>query len=112
MRSYAFSPVLSRLPAPLYFGMGETYADPGFEGLAVRLKNLLDATRPDSEAVRLPTIARDELDYGPNLFRCQTAIEVGESSIERSSAPCRSDVSFVPSPRAFFSGADHSGRSF
>jgi thiaminase/transcriptional activator TenA len=66
MRLYAFlGQMLSRgEPAPLYIEWVKTYADPGFEGLAVRLEELLDAHATDSEAVRANYRRAMELEYG------------------------------------------------
>ena len=66
MRLYAFlGQTLSRGDvAPLYSEWVKTYADPGFEGLAVRLEELLDAHATDSEAVRANYRRAMELEYG------------------------------------------------
>jgi len=66
MRLYAFlGQMLSRGDvAPLYSEWVKTYADPGFEGLAVRLEELLDAHATDSEAVRANYRRAMELEYG------------------------------------------------
>lgn len=42
----------------------KTYADPGFEALAARLEELLDAHATDSEAVRANYRRAMELEYG------------------------------------------------
>ena len=66
MRLYAFlGQMLGRGDvAPLYSEWVKTYADPGFEGLAVRLEELLDAHATDSEAVRANYRRAMELEYG------------------------------------------------
>lgn len=66
MRLYAFlGQMLSRgEPAPLYSEWVKTYADPGFEALAVRLEQLLDAHAIDSDAVRANYRRAMELEYG------------------------------------------------
>lgn len=66
MRLYAFlGQMLDRgEPAPLYSEWVKTYADPGFEGLAVRLEELLDAHATDSAAVRANYRRAMELEYG------------------------------------------------
>ncbi len=66
MRLYAFlGQMLGRgEAAPLYSEWVKTYADPGFEGLAVRLEELLDAHAIDSEAVRANYRRAMELEYG------------------------------------------------
>jgi len=65
MRLYAFlGQMLSRTEAAsLYSEWVKTYADPGFEGLAVRLEELLDAHATDSEAVRANYGRAMELEY-------------------------------------------------
>ena len=54
MRLYAFlgRSLAKAKVAPLYAEWVKTYADPGFEALAVQLETLLDAHATDSEAVR------------------------------------------------------------
>lgn len=66
MRLYAFlGQMLSRGEAePLYSEWVKTYADPGFEALAVRLEELLDAHATDSDAVRANYRRAMELEYG------------------------------------------------
>jgi thiaminase (transcriptional activator TenA) len=50
--------------APLYAEWVKTYADPGFEALAVRLEGLLDQHAGDSEPVRINYRRAMELEYG------------------------------------------------
>lgn len=66
MRLYAYlGQMLSRGdPASLYAEWVKTYADPGFERLAMRLEKLLDAHATDSEAVRVNYRRAMELEYG------------------------------------------------
>ncbi len=66
MRLYAFlGQMLSRgEPALLYSEWVNTYADPGFEALAVRLEELLDAHATDSDVVRANYRRAMELEYG------------------------------------------------
>jgi thiaminase/transcriptional activator TenA len=66
MRLYAFlGQMLSRAEAaPFYSEWIRTYADPGFEALAVRLEELLDAHATDSEAVRANYRRAMDLEYG------------------------------------------------
>lgn len=49
---------------PLYSEWVKTYADPGFEALALRLEELLDRHASDSEAVRANYRRAMELEYG------------------------------------------------
>ncbi|MBS0521383.1 MAG: TenA family protein, partial [Proteobacteria bacterium] len=66
MRLYAFlGQTLSRGPvAPLYADWVKTYADPGFEAMAVRLEALLEAHAVDSAAIRANYRRAMELEYG------------------------------------------------
>jgi thiaminase/transcriptional activator TenA len=66
MRLYAFlGQMLSRgESAPLYSEWVKTYADPGFEALAVRLEELLDMHAADSVTVRANYRRAMELEYG------------------------------------------------
>jgi len=66
MRLYAFlGQSLARTEvAPAYADWVKTYADPGFEALAVRLEALLDAHASDSSAVRANYRRAMELEYG------------------------------------------------
>jgi thiaminase/transcriptional activator TenA len=66
MRLYAFlGQSLARTEvAPAYADWVKTYADPGFEALAVRLEALLDAHAVDSAAVRANYRRAMELEYG------------------------------------------------
>jgi thiaminase/transcriptional activator TenA len=66
MRLYAFlGQSLARTEvAPAYADWVKTYADPGFEALAVRLEALLDAHASDSAAVRANYRRAMELEYG------------------------------------------------
>ena len=50
--------------APRYADWATTYADPGFEALAVRLAALLDKHATDSAAVRGNYARAMELEYG------------------------------------------------
>jgi thiaminase (transcriptional activator TenA) len=54
MRLYAFlgRTLAAGQVAPLYAGWVKTYADPGFEALAVQLETLLDLHATDTQAVR------------------------------------------------------------
>lgn len=66
MRLYAFlgqSLALGNV-APLYAEWVKTYADPGFEGLAARLEELLDRHAADTPAVRANYRRAMELEYG------------------------------------------------
>ena len=66
MRLYAWlGQSLARTgPAPLYAEWVKTYADPGFEGLAARLEQLLDRHATDGAAVRANYRRAMELEYG------------------------------------------------
>ena len=66
MRLYAFlGQMLNRgEPDPLYAEWVKSYADPGFEALAARLEQLLDAHATDSPAVRAHYRRAMELEYG------------------------------------------------
>jgi thiaminase/transcriptional activator TenA len=66
MRLYAYlGQMLGRgEPASLYAEWVETFADPGFEKLAIQLEELLDAHATDSEAVRANYRRAMELEYG------------------------------------------------
>ena len=66
MRLYAFlGQSLARgNVAPLYAEWVKTYADPGFEGLAARLEELLDRHAADTPAVRANYRRAMELEYG------------------------------------------------
>jgi thiaminase/transcriptional activator TenA len=66
MRLYAFlGQSLARTEvAPAYADWVKTYADPGFEALAVRLEALLDAHASDNAAVRANYRRAMELEYG------------------------------------------------
>ena len=66
MRLYAFlGQMLNRgEPDPLYAEWVKSYADPGFEALAARLEQLLDAHATDSPAVRANYRRAMELEYG------------------------------------------------
>jgi thiaminase/transcriptional activator TenA len=66
MRLYAFlGQTLAEKPvAPAYADWVRTYADPGFEALAVRLEALLDRHAVDSPAVRANYRRAMELEYG------------------------------------------------
>jgi thiaminase/transcriptional activator TenA len=66
MRLYAFlGQALARTEvAPAYADWVKTYADPGFEALAVRLESLLEAHATDSAAVRGNYRRAMELEYG------------------------------------------------
>ncbi len=66
MRLYAFlGQSLARgNVAPLYAEWVKTYADPGFEGLAARLEELLDRHAVDTPAVRANYRRAMELEYG------------------------------------------------
>jgi thiaminase/transcriptional activator TenA len=66
MRLYAFlGQALARTDvAPLYAEWVKTYADPGFEALAVRLEGLLDLHAAPSDTVRANYRRAMELEYG------------------------------------------------
>ncbi|MBS0547310.1 MAG: TenA family protein [Proteobacteria bacterium] len=66
MRLYAFlgQALAAGTVAPRYAEWVKTYADPGFEALAVRLEELLDAHATDSPAVRANYRRAMELEYG------------------------------------------------
>ncbi len=66
MRLYAFlGRALSAVGvAPLYAEWVKTYADPGFEALAVQLETLLDRHATNSEAVRANYVSAMSLEYG------------------------------------------------
>ena len=66
MRLYAFlGQALARKDvAPAYADWVKTYADPGFETLAVRLEGLLDLHAADTPAVRVNYRRAMELEYG------------------------------------------------
>ena len=66
MRLYAFlGQTLAHTDvAPLYAEWVKTYADPGFEALAVRLEALLDRHATDSETVRQNYRRAMELEHG------------------------------------------------
>ena len=66
MRLYAFlGQALARKDvAPAYADWVKTYADPGFEALAVRLEGLLDLHAADTPAVRANYRRAMELEYG------------------------------------------------
>ena len=66
MRLYAFlGQALSVAKvAPLYADWVKTYADPGFEALAVRLEALLDLHATDSAEVRANYRRALDLEYG------------------------------------------------
>lgn len=66
MRLYAFlgRALADGAVAPRYADWVRTYADPGFEALAVRLEALLDAHAADTPAVRVNYRRAMELEYG------------------------------------------------
>lgn len=66
MRLYAFlgQSLASKPVAPIYADWVKTYADPGFEALAARLEELLDAHATDTETVRGNYRRAMELEYG------------------------------------------------
>jgi len=66
MRLYAFlGQALARKDvAPAYADWVKTYADPGFEALAVRLESLLELHAADTPAVRANYRRAMELEYG------------------------------------------------
>lgn len=66
MRLYAFlgRSLAAASPAPLYAEWVRTYADPGFEELAVQLESLLDRHAEASEAVRANYRRAMELELG------------------------------------------------
>ncbi len=66
MRLYAFlGQALARMDvAPAYADWVKTYADPGFEALAVRLEGLLDLHAADTPTVRANYRRAMELEYG------------------------------------------------
>ena len=66
MRLYAWlGQSLARTPvAPTYVDWVRTYADPGFEAMAVRLEALLDEHASDSAPVRANYRRAMELEYG------------------------------------------------
>lgn len=66
MRLYAYlgRTLASNNAAPLYSEWVKTYADPGFEELAVQLESLLDQHAEDTEAVRANYRRAMELELG------------------------------------------------
>ena len=66
MRLYAFlgQALAQKAVAPAYADWVKTYADPGFEALAVRLEGLLDLHATDTPAVRANYRRAMELEYG------------------------------------------------
>ncbi len=66
MRLYAWlgQSLAAGTVAPLYDEWVKTYADPGFEALALRLENLLDHHANDGEGVRANYRRAMELEYG------------------------------------------------
>jgi thiaminase/transcriptional activator TenA len=66
MRLYAFlgQALAKKDVAPAYADWVKTYADPGFEALAVRLEGLLDLHAIDSPSVRANYRRAMELEYG------------------------------------------------
>jgi len=66
MRLYAFlgQELAQKEVAPAYADWVKTYADPGFEALAVRLEGLLDLHATDTPAVRANYRRAMELEYG------------------------------------------------
>lgn len=66
MRLYAFlgQALAKKDVAPAYADWVKTYADPGFEALAVRLEGLLDLHATDTPAVRANYRRAMELEYG------------------------------------------------
>ena len=66
MRLYAFlgQALAQKDVAPAYADWVKTYADPGFEALAVRLEGLLDLHATDTPAVRANYRRAMELEYG------------------------------------------------
>jgi thiaminase/transcriptional activator TenA len=66
MRLYAFlgQALAQKDVAPAYAEWVKTYADPGFEALAVRLEGLLDLHAADTPAVRANYRRAMELEYG------------------------------------------------
>jgi thiaminase/transcriptional activator TenA len=66
MRLYAFlgQELAKKDVAPAYADWVKTYADPGFEALAVRLESLLDRHATDTQAVRANYRHAMELEYG------------------------------------------------
>ena len=66
MRLYAYlGQALAKTDvAPAYADWVKTYADPGFEALAVRLETLLEQHATDSESVRANYRRAMELEYG------------------------------------------------
>jgi thiaminase/transcriptional activator TenA len=66
MRLYAWlgQTLAAGTVAPRYAEWVKTYADPGFEGLAVRLEELLDRHATDTPAVRANYRRAMELEYG------------------------------------------------
>ena len=66
MRLYAFlgQALAQKDVAPAYADWVKTYADPGFETLAVRLEGLLDLHAADTPAVRANYRRAMELEYG------------------------------------------------
>ena len=74
MRLYAFlgQALAKKEVAPAYADWVKTYADPGFEALAVRLEALLDLHAADTRTVRANYRRAMELEYGffdANLIR-------------------------------------------
>jgi thiaminase (transcriptional activator TenA) len=66
MRLYAFlgQALAAKAVAPAYADWVKTYADPGFEALAVRLEGLLDLHARDTPSVRANYRRAMELEYG------------------------------------------------
>lgn len=66
MRLYAYlgQALATKEVAPAYADWVKTYADPGFEALAVRLEGLLDLHAADTSAVRANYRRAMELEYG------------------------------------------------
>ena len=66
MRLYAWlgQTLAANTVAPRYAEWVKTYADPGFEGLAVRLEDLLDAHATDTPGVRANYRRAMNLEYG------------------------------------------------
>ena len=66
MRLYAYlgQSLAKKNVAPTYADWVKTYADPGFEALAVRLEGLLDQHATDTAAVRANYRRAMELEYG------------------------------------------------
>jgi len=66
MRLYAYlgQALAKKEVAPAYADWVKTYADPGFEALAIRLEGLLDLHATDTSAVRTNYRRAMELEYG------------------------------------------------